>query len=136
MLAVLISAGLAFTSHGDIQYDGAFSERAVAIGTVEDLEDSYGHAFGQLRLDLRGMTFPEGTTEITVSVAFGSAEVLVPRDIPVRAEGTTLFGSTELRGPEIGGFGVDTARSESGYSSASKRLLIHVTTLFGSTEVR
>ena len=136
VLAVLISAGLAFTSHADVRYDGGFSERAVAIGRVEDLEDSYGHAFGQLQLDLRGMTFPEGTTEMTVSVAFGSAEVLVPRDVPVRVEGTTLFGSTQLRGPEIGGFGVDTARSEAGYSAASKRLLIHVTTLFGSTEVR
>lgn len=65
----------------------------MAVERVEDLDDSYGHAFGQLSLDLRGMTFPEGTTEVTVSVAFGSAEIFVPRDVPVRIEGRTLFGS-------------------------------------------
>ncbi len=136
VLAVLLSAALAVTSRANLDFDTGFSERDVAVTRIEDIEDSYSHAFGQLRLDLRGTTFPEGATEITVSVAFGSAEVRVPRDIPVRVEGDTLFGSTQLRGSRIDGFGVDTARSESGYATASKRLLIHVTTLFGSTEVQ
>lgn len=136
LLAVLLSGGLAIFSQADVEYDGAFSERLVSVQRPEDLEDSYGHAFGRLSLDLRGMTFPEGTTEITVSMAFGGAEILVPRDVPVRIEGTTLFGASQVRGQEVGGFGVDTTRSDSGYASASRRLLIHVTTLFGSTEVR
>ncbi len=88
LLAVLLSGGLALASEANVGYDGAFSERVVAVGRVEDLNDSYGQAFGQLSLDLRGMAFPEGTTEVTVSVVFGSAEVFVPRDVSVQIEGS------------------------------------------------
>lgn len=136
LLAVLLSGVLAVASEANVGYDGAFSERVVAVGRAEDLDDSYGQAFGQLSLDLRGMAFPEGTTEVTVSVAFGSAEIFVPRDVSVQIEATTLSGSSQVRGQEVGGFGVDTTRSDTGYANASKRLLIHVTTLLGSTEVR
>ncbi len=136
VLAVLLSLALATVARADVRYDGAFSERTVVVERIEDLEGSYGHAFGQLHLDLRGVQFPEGTTEITVASAFGSAEVRVPRDVPVRIEGTTLFGSSKVRGQEVGGFGVDTSRSDAGYANASRRLLIRVTTLFGSTEVQ
>lgn len=136
VLAIVLAGALALTSRASLDYETGFSERNVAVARIEDLDESYGHAFGQLNLDLRDLAFPEGTTEVSVSVAFGSAAIRVPRDIPVRVEGDTLFGSTHLRGPQIDGFGVDTSRSESGYATAKKRLLIHVTTLFGSTEVQ
>ena len=136
VLAVVLAGALALSSRASLDYETGFSERNVTVARIEDLDESYGHAFGQLNLDLRDVAFPEGTTEVTVSVAFGSAAIRVPRDIPVRVEGDTLFGSTQLRGPQIDGSGVDTSRSESGYATAKRRLLIHVTTLFGSTEVQ
>lgn len=136
VLALLLTAGLGVTSRVDLMHSDGFSERTTTVSRVEELDDDYQYVFGKLNLDLRGVTFPEGTTEVTLVTAFGSMDVRVPSDLPVRVQGETLFGSTRVRGREMDGFSVDGSRTDPAYDGASRRLLIHVTTLFGSTEVR
>ncbi|TAJ17092.1 MAG: PspC domain-containing protein [Dehalococcoidia bacterium] len=136
LLALLLAAGLGVSSRVDLMHTDGFSERTTVVQSIDDLDESYEYVFGQLNLDLRGVTFPEGTTEVSLVSAFGSVNVRLPADIPVRVQGETLFGSTRVRGREMDGFSVDDSRADQSYEGASRRVLLRVTTLFGSTEVQ
>lgn len=109
----------------NIEADTAFSDHAETPRTAEGLEDSYSHAFGSFTLDLGDLdlaTLPPDTTNIEVDVAFGSVEIR-HGGLPVRVEASSVFGSGEdYESPD--------------YDDADRRILIDVSTAFGSSEVR
>ena len=54
----------------------------------------------------------------------------------VRVEASAIFGSAEVFGSEISGVSDERTFTIQNYSSASRRLSIELTTVFGSAEVR
>lgn len=82
----------------DSSVDG-FIERSVAFGEVNQIflapEFKGGHldvTFGELRLDLRKTTLPEGKTVLDVTVSFGGVIVIVPADWAVELNVSSSFG--------------------------------------------
>ncbi len=49
--------------------------------------------FGRLDLDLSAATLAEGGAELSVTVAFGGADVVIPEGWAVRIRGLPLFGT-------------------------------------------
>jgi phage shock protein PspC (stress-responsive transcriptional regulator)/predicted membrane protein len=135
VLGVLLTLALTITSGVDADFDGGFGERTERPSTVAQLEDDYSHAFGELTLDLRGLTLPRGTTRVEASIAFGSLRVLLPSDVAVRVESDVNFGSADVLGRESSGVGADDLIQDAGYRDAERRLELQIDTTFGSAEV-
>ena len=128
-IGILLSVILAGAGNAhvgiNINTDSAFSDQTEAPRTADTLKDSYSHAFGSFTLDLGELdldTLPRGTTRIEVDVAFGSIEIR-HGGLPVRIEGSSTFGSSE-----------DYESAD--YDTAPRRILIDVSSAFGSSEVR
>jgi phage shock protein PspC (stress-responsive transcriptional regulator)/predicted membrane protein len=137
VVLTLALAGMAAPGmhRGDMRFDSAFGDHMERPRAASALAPSYNHAFGSMTLDLRSIELPPGTTQVSASNSFGSTQVLVPPDVPVRVVASTAFGSISMFGEELGGFGERTVQTD-GYDTAQRRLEITVSTAFGSAEVR
>jgi phage shock protein PspC (stress-responsive transcriptional regulator) len=127
-IGVIVSvmlAGAGGVSIGvDIDTDSAFGDRREAPRTAAALDDSYSHAFGSFTLDLGDLdlaTLPPGTTHIEVDTGFGSVKIR-HGGLPVRVEASSVFGSS------------DDFEAAS-YATADRRILIDLSTAFGSSDV-
>jgi hypothetical protein len=135
-LGVVLTVALAAVSLVDINFESSFGDRTEEPGTTADLQREYSHAFGSMTLDLRNLELPEGTTEIKASTSFGSLEVILPPDVPVRIEAQTTFGSVDALDNEANGLRADRVLRTEDYDDASQRIDLEVTASFGSVEVR
>lgn len=72
--------------------------------TVAEVQEHYELMAGEGTLDLRGVTFPPGETQITVQVAAGDVRVYVPPEVNVEAQvevraGQAVFFGRRAEGP-------------------------------------
>lgn len=138
-LALLLTAvlGVSQAADFDLAFDGAFSESTARVDRVEDLQDSYSHAFGSLTLDLRDMEIPVGeTVEVSVNVVFGEATVLLPDDAAARFDLRSVFGSVEGGPVEASGIASSRDYTPPGWDEADRRIEVTLSTVFGSGSVR
>ncbi len=135
VLAVILTALMGLSTFMNITVQGAFGEQTVQVQSINDLDSSYGHAFGSMTLDLRNVEFPDGETRVKASVVFGNLEVLVPDHVGVRGSATSLFGRTQVAQEAQAGFSLDWTYESPNYAGTSQRVELELTTLFGSTRV-
>lgn len=134
ILALLL--GVSTASGFDFAVDGAFGESRHTVVRAEDLESEYSHAFGSLRLDLRGVQLEAGTTSVKINVAFGEATVDLPDGVPYRIEADSFFGSIDAEDFDAEGVATSRTFTSPGYDDADRRLDIHISTAFGSGRIR
>ena len=86
-----------------------FVERSVMFGEVNQIflapEFKGGRveaSFGELRLDLRKTTLPEGRTVLDVNASFGSIVISVPADWAVELNVSSSFGEFADKRYDIG----------------------------------
>jgi hypothetical protein len=80
---------------------GVRAPRVLAVlGNVErrghfQVPDGYRatSVLGNIELDLRDVTFPDGVTQIHVRAVLGNIEIVVPPHLPVECEGTGILAS-------------------------------------------
>jgi phage shock protein PspC (stress-responsive transcriptional regulator) len=134
-LGILLTIALAFVSLVDVNFESSFGDRTEEPATVADLQDEYSHAFGSMTLDLRSLELPQGTTQVKASTSFGSLEVILPHDVPVRIEARTTFGSVDALDHEANGLRADRVVRTEDYDRATQRIDLEVDATFGSVEV-
>lgn len=135
-LGILLIVVLAIVSLVGVNFESGFGDRTEEPMSVADLQEQYSHAFGQMTIDLRNLGILDGTTEIEANISFGSLEVILPPDVPVRVEAQTTFGSVDVLDREASGVRAErTVRTED-YDDASRRISLEVNAAFGSVEVR
>lgn len=93
--------------------------------------------FAATEIDLAAGPLALGETRINVVSIFGGTDIRVPDDVAVRVTGFSLFGGVNVRGREVssGIFSVNQYESP-GYSSATRRLHIDATSIFGGVKIR
>ncbi len=82
-------------------------------------------SFGEVVIDLRKTTLPEGTTKLFVDLSFGSVVVIVPDTWNVQIKGNAAFGSF-----------TDNRLTKSFYPNETKRLTIEGKVAFGECELK
>ncbi|GMU41343.1 MAG: hypothetical protein AMXMBFR23_22090 [Chloroflexota bacterium] len=135
-LAIGVSVVLGATSAVDVEVGSGFGDRRVNVTRADDLDDSYGHAFGSMTVDLTDLEVPAGTTDVSVSVAFGDATLRLPPGVPYRLSASSVFGSVDAPTFDADGVAVDRSYRTEDYDNATNRLDIDVSVLFGSARVR
>lgn len=125
-----VVAGFAF----GLPMGGGIGERTPRPQSAAALAGGFELAAGELRVDLRDVDFPRGTTRTKVEVGFGEATVIVPRGVEVAVDGRVIAGASETFGHTDDGLGVDTSRSSAGGRGAP-RLELDARVGFGQLRV-
>lgn len=129
ILIVVLSAGTA----GDVTFAGGIGDRVLRPAGVADLT-RYRLGIGDLTVDLRGISFPAGTTRVEASVGLGELTILVPGGVSVLGRGHAGAGEITFFGKESSGLDVDLGVS--GPATATSRLSLDLSVGLGSIEVR
>jgi hypothetical protein len=101
-----------------------FSGRRVDVTSAGFKRGSITSLFGGATLDLRRARLAEGGGAVDVFVAFGSAEIVVPTDWPVRTSGLPIFGGWS--GPP----------AAEGPPSDAPELSVYLVVLFGGAAIK
>jgi len=137
-LGVVLAVALLVVSAVDVNVDSGFGDRTETPASVEELESEYSHSFGSMTLDLSRITsFPEDTTHVKASTAFGSLQIILPPSsvVSVRIDAETTFGNVDAIDEEANGAHATRVRTDPGYDTAARRLDLEVDAAFGSVEV-
>ena len=94
----------------DVPFEGGVGQRTIEPAAITDLVDEYHLAVGDLTLDLRDLDLAEaGHRPITVeaTVAVGSLEIRLPRDVEVDGTAVAQLGDVDIQGRSSSGFDAD-----------------------------
>ncbi len=92
-----------------VPLDGGFGDPVYRPATAADVADEYRLIGGELTLDLGDIDLDAGPVAVELTNAFGSLEVIVPRDAGVTI--TARVGAGDLSLPGLDANGVDVERS-------------------------
>jgi len=104
---LVIAACVAALGATGAVFDGPIGDRAFHPATSHELPGTYRVAVGALKVDLRDLALPEGTTTVKVRVGVGEARVQVPADVALRIVGHAGTGEVRLPGGRSEGTDVD-----------------------------
>jgi hypothetical protein len=131
ILALLSTANAAFS----LPLAGGVGDRAIAP-TIGTLEAEYQMVAGQLDIDLGGVVFPEGETQIEIGVTFGAIDVHgIPEDVSVMVSAEVTAGEMLILGSRWDGVSIDHQKMDPDFENAARRLVINARVGFGQIEV-
>ncbi len=115
--------------HGDV----IFNERHIH-GRVAGQEE-YNVIFGKAEIDLTDIELKPGRNKLEINAVFGSTDVLLNKNVPVRIKGDVAFGGISLPDGDTGGFGSSVYESEN-FDENSTYLYIKASAVFGNINIR
>jgi phage shock protein PspC (stress-responsive transcriptional regulator) len=108
-LALLLTLAAIFTAAFDVHLRHGVDERSHVVTSPEELRDDYRLGIGTLRLDLRSLALPAGTTHLSARLDVGSLRVVVPEGVALRVRATARLGGIDLLGDRVEGAGVEAS---------------------------
>ncbi len=133
--ALLIAAPAGFVAAADVRFDGGFGNRSYRPTALAALPlQGYKLAAGRLRVDLRDVPLPAGTTtDLAIHLGMGVATVIVPPSVCVQSDSKVGAGYVNVLGDDQGGLGVRDAVTAAG--SSAPRLRLRAKVGIGAIEV-
>lgn len=129
-----LAAGIGgFAAAADVELRGGWGERLERPASAADLPRTYRLAAGELVVDLRGTTFPQGTTTVRARTGIGELVVRVPRNVTVVAHASAGLGEVEVFGDTEDGGNPDLRRTFDG--PAQRRLIVEARTGLGHVAI-
>jgi hypothetical protein len=136
-LGVILTVALTFTTAFDIRLEGGVGDKAVRPTSIEETSEGIHLAVGQLRVDLTGLTLPEGTTASTeITLGIGELIIEVPNTIQVDVRAKVGAGQITLFGTPHDGVNIEATGRNSPPSASGRRLLLTVSVGLGQVTVR
>lgn len=135
------SAEITFSEPNPIEMEelrfeaGASSLTATDIGNANFRFCTFEGGAGSFDLDFRGEY--TGESEIRIEIGMGSADIILPKGIPCRIEGTEegFLSSVDIHGGEVDKVSDDAWESPD-FDSATKRIVLQLEVGVGSIDVR
>jgi phage shock protein PspC (stress-responsive transcriptional regulator) len=122
--AVAFASSVAVIAAAHVDLHGGMGERTYRPHTLSEVRGGYRLGAGRLEVDLRGIAFPPGDTQLHVRLGVGELVVIVPRDVCVATSariGGGYVGALERRS---GGLDVDWAEHLTPSSPRTPRLVL------------
>ncbi|MDO9446275.1 MAG: cell wall-active antibiotics response protein LiaF, partial [Dehalococcoidia bacterium] len=92
-------------------------------------------AIGDIHLDLRRATLPEGETEATLLCWVGTIQIQAPAHVGLDIEAQTFIGTVDVLGVREEGLIRDINVRTEGYEAATHRLRLRLSTVIGEVLV-
>lgn len=114
---------------------GASSVKATKLGNANFRECSIEGGAASLDLDFRGEY--RGESEISVEIGMGSADIVLPKDVPCRIEGVDagFLASVDIHGGDLDRLSDDEYESPD-FEKAKVRIILRLDIGVGSANVR
>lgn len=121
---------------GDIlHHSEVFGDTDLHIRSQNFLGGSVSAVFGDIHLDLSGVTIAQGEHILRVHSVFGNSRIILPQNVAVSISANTTFGSSTVLGQHRGGFSSFMVGTTPEYASAPNRLKISISKVFGDLYV-
>jgi phage shock protein PspC (stress-responsive transcriptional regulator) len=134
VVGTLLAAAMVLVAAVDIPLHGPIGDRAYHPVTAAELEPAYEVAIGTLRLDLRDLVLPAGTTRVETTVGIGELTVLVPAGARVEVDSKVKAGEGNVLGDHEDGWDV-RQHVTTGDAPATQTLVLDAEVGFGRLEV-
>ena len=131
-MTIALAAGV--VAAADIDFDGGIGQREYRPGSSVDLREHYDLGIGELVVDLRDTTLPEGDVPLDLDVGIGEARVIVPDDVCVATDADVGAGNIAIFGRDHGGIDASFENSPTAKPTAT-RLLLHADVGLGEVRV-
>ncbi len=91
--------------------------------------------FGDILLDLTQSELLSGEQILRISSVFGDVRLQLPPELEYSVHASHVAGEIRLRGNRRGGLFQTTTYRSPGYGTSDKRLAIHVSSVFGDSDI-
>lgn len=118
--ACVFALAVAVIAAAHVDLHGGMGERAYRPRTLSEVRDGYRLGVGRLEIDLRGIAFPPGSTELNVRLGIGELVVLVPHGVCVETGARVGGGYVGALEDRSGGFDVDWSQRPSAPTSTPR----------------
>jgi phage shock protein PspC (stress-responsive transcriptional regulator) len=105
--ALVLALPLGVVAAADLDVRGTWGHRTFHPTTTAELRGGYEMGAGAMRVDLRGVDFPPGRTDLPLEIGAGEVQVLVPEGLCVTTDAHAGLGVVAIGGDEQGGADVD-----------------------------
>lgn len=113
-----------------------FGEVEVRVSSRNFRGGNVSTVFGNIVVDCLDAALAEGENTLGVSGVFGNIEVIVPKVMPFALNANTLFGTIFLNDDKRSGIAPTLNHESPEYHSATKKIRIRVSQVFGEVHVR
>ena len=102
--------------------------------TMNESGGEYNVVFGQSNIDLSNIDISENSKKVNVDVVFGSGNLLIDPQIPMKLKISTVFADCKLPHRDINFFG-DSGCETPAFVEGENYLLLNVDVVFGSVVI-
>jgi phage shock protein PspC (stress-responsive transcriptional regulator) len=105
--ALVLAVPLGIIAASGLDLRGGMGERDYRPTSLAELNPRYKLGAGEMKIDLRDMQIPEGTTPLNVKMGAGHVVVYVPQHVCVSSRVKVGVGYAQVLGRDSGGIDVD-----------------------------
>jgi phage shock protein PspC (stress-responsive transcriptional regulator) len=132
-LALVIGAVATAAAVG-FSFKGGVGDRTVQPTQADQLK-RYDLGIGHLKVDLHGLSLPQGDTRVRARVGVGRLDLYVPFGVAVQVDGRVTVGNADVLGHHDSGTDVRNQVVDQGASASAARLVIDAKVGVGDLEV-
>lgn len=116
-------------------YSNVFGDFDVTIKSPDFQSGKINNVFGDAEIDLTNLNVTSGEKHINISGVFGDIKVATPKQVPFFIKASLVAGDIKLMGEKHSGFSIERSYKSDNYDSASNRLNIYISHVFGDIKV-
>ncbi len=120
----------------ELSHSSTFGDLAIRVSSRAFRGGSVSTVFGDSEVDLSQCELADGDHWLKLSGVFGDATVVLPNNIPVSVAASTTFGDVDVVGQHKEGISASMNYESPEFQTATKRLHIQATQVFGDVVVR
>jgi phage shock protein PspC (stress-responsive transcriptional regulator) len=105
--ALVLAIPLGVVAASDLDLSGSWGERTFRPAGAAELAGGYEMGAGRMTVDLRGVKFPPGRTDLPLDLGVGEVQVIVPRDLCVTTDSHVGVGAIDVGDGGQGGVDFD-----------------------------
>lgn len=112
-----------------------FGDYTVAVQSKSFTGGSVSTTFGDIDVDLLSAQLANGDHALKINGVFGDTTVRLPRDMAIAVYASTTFGDIQVNDQHKDGISSSLDYNSPGFETASRRLRITVSRIFGDVKV-
>lgn len=116
-------------------YSNLFGDLDLALKSLNFQTERISTVFGDTELDLSELQIVSGERELRVSGVLGDIHVTAPNQVPFYLKASIVAGDIKLMGEKYSGVLLEKEFKSPDYDSATNRLKIYISHVFGDVKV-
>lgn len=123
------------TSSDLIHRSNIFGDESISINSQNFKGGSVSNIFGDIDLDLSKAVIADGEHVLRLHSVFGDTIVQAPKDCGISVSASAVFGDLKVFNEKAGGLFKEITTASSNYQTASKKIKIQVSQIFGDLRI-